>query len=342
MEVSAAVPACFRTCEANRVFELLTIVLCCVHPTHGFKTVGVLFFVVSLFQVVALGAHRGWAEGSVSTRTAYDTPFAQVPCPDDLRRADPNVTCVASQTIQGTITTTLAFGLFRSLSYFTSNSSEVTSNLYEQVNASTKRLIHSHVDYESAASSLVQDSYRSWAQGNAAAMGNVTAAQVSLVLGFWLSACSWIILLLALHYTASKRRSELRIKLSSSICLASSACLFICFSVWAAIPVKTLTNKCVQDDDDGVITCTQLLSATCDALLNQYPEAVCSSSGNVNKRGGVWGLVSLCWAVALMIFIFIGRLHEAVVASESTTPREPLLGDLERAGVRRMPATVIP
>lgn len=313
------------------------------HIHHAPQTVGVLFFVVSLFQVVALGAHRGWAEGSVTTRTAYNTPLTPAPCPDDLRKGDPNATCVAAQTIQGTVKTTLSFGLFRSLSYAAANSSEVTSNLYEQVNASSARLVHSHVEYESAASSLVQDSYRSWAQGNAAAMGNVTGAQVALVLGFWLSACSWIILLLALHYTASKRQSEARIKLSSSLCLASSACLFICFSMWAAIPVKALTNECVQDDDEGVVTCTQLLSATCDALLDQYPEAVCSSSGNVNKRGGVWGLVFLCWAVELMVFVSLGRLHEAVVASEGTTPREPLLGDdLERAGVRRMPATVIP
>lgn len=302
--------------------------------------IGVLFFVVSLFQIVALGAHRGWAEGSVSTRTASDTPFAPAPCPPDLIKADPAATCVASQTIQATIKTTLAFGLFRSLSYSTSNSSEITTNLYEQVNASTTRLVHSHVDFESEASSLVQDSYRSWAQGNAAAMGDVTGAQVSLVLAFWLSACSWILLVLALHYTASKRRSEARIKLSSSICLASSACLFICFSVWAAIPTKAFTNVCVPDED-GVVTCTQLLTATCEALLAQSPQALCSASGNVNKRGGVWGIVFLSWAVELMIFIFLGRLHEAVVFSEGTTPREPLLGDLERAGVRRMPTAIV-
>lgn len=318
------------------------------YPNPIYHTVGVLFFVVSLFQVVALGAHRGWAEGSVVVRTDRDTPLVPASCPDELTKVDPQASCLLSQRILSTSRTALAFGLFRSLSYSTQNSSEWTSNLYVQVNASQTRLVQSTVDYETAdPSTIIQHSYRTWAQGNPSAMANVTSAQVFNVLAWWLTTASWVLLVVGLHYTRSKRKSEARLKLSSYLLLGASACLFLCFSVWAGMPSQALTNMCVEGDDDGAgVTCTQLLSAPCEALLAEDPSAVCSASGSVNKRAGLWGLIFLSWMVELMAAFFLGRLHEAIVMSEGTTPREePLLGDLVRAGASprasQMPTAIV-
>jgi hypothetical protein len=174
-------------------------------------------------------------------------------------------------------------------------------------------------------------------------MGNVVGAQVFGTLAFWLSTASWLLLVVGLHYTDSKRRSESRIQLSSYLLLSASACLFLCFSIWAGLPVRALTNICVEGED-GVVACTQLLSATCEALLASDPLALCSSNGSVNKRAGVWSITFLSWMVELVAFVFLGRLHEVVVMSDGTTPREPLLGDLEEEGRRnaRAPQSAVP
>lgn len=299
-------------------------------------------------MLVALGAHRGWAEGHVTTRTARDTPLVPAPCPDDMRKTDPQADCGVSQTILSTAQTALSFGLFRSLSYTTTNSSEITTNLYaydEVRNATT--LVHSSVDFETEGATVVQGGYHSWAQGNPGAMGNVLSAQITLVLAWWLCTASWLILVVGLHYTRSKRKSEARLKLSSYLLLGASACLFLCFSIWAGMPSAVLTNMCLPGDEGGAVTCTQL-SAQCDALLAENPQALCSSSVSVNKRAGLWGLIFLSWFVELVTVFSLGRLHEVIVMSEGTTPREePLLGNLERGlddGTRRgatMPTAIV-
>jgi len=277
---------------------------------------------------MGLGLHRGWAEGEVSTHTqTRDGSVVPAPCPANLVHANPQAACVGSQAVLGTIRTTLAFGLFRSLEYATTNSSQVTSNVYEQLNGTQLRLVHSSIAYELDTSLIVQGSYHSWAQGNPGAMGNVVGAQVFLVLAFWLSTASWLLLVVGLHYTSVKRLSESRIQLSSYLLLSASACLFLCFSIWAGLPVRALTNICIEGAD-GEVACTQLLSATCNALLAEDPLAVCSSKGSVNKRAGVWAIIFLSWMVEVATFLFLGRLHEAIVMSDGTTPREPLLGDM--------------
>lgn len=249
-------------------------------------TVGVLFFVLSLFQLVALGAHRGWAEGAVRVVTERHTPLAPAACPDndDLVKAD----CVASQTILSTARTSLAFGLFRSLAYSTANSSEVTTTVYE-VNASNNtRLVQSTVEYVSDGSTTVQHSYRYFSQGNPGAMVNVVSAQAFLVMAWGLTTASWIVLVAGLHCMRSKRKSEAHIKLSSYLLLSASAGLFLCFSTWAGMPSRALTNMCVEAEG-GTVTCHQLLNA-CEAVLADDPSAVCSQMGAwTSTRGsGDW------------------------------------------------------
>ena len=134
-----------------------------IYPCACVPAVGVLCFVASLFTLVGMGAHRGWAEGAVTLRSAQETPLAPAPCPDDLVAKDPAAACVASQTILATVKTTLAFGLFRDIAYTSTTNAETTTSLYEQVggNGST-RLIDASVEYTEEAGTIVQNGYRLW------------------------------------------------------------------------------------------------------------------------------------------------------------------------------------
>ncbi len=276
---------------------------------------GLLLFSSSLFQLIGLGAHQGWATGLVRTSTAHVLPSVPIPCPPEA--ASLNATsCSSTQTVTEAIDTSFTYGLFRDLVYTTTTVGEVTTNVFALVNnTSTSKLVRTDIVPHTHTDIVDQDSYVFWAQGNANAIHSVTGAQSFLVLAWWCTFFAWVMLVLGLHGSPHMLVGLARVRLGSKFLLGGAVCLFLTFAVWGGLSTLALTNLCVPGDQGGVV-CTQLLSDTCDALLAQDPKAWCQTNAEVNKRAGVWGLIFFTWLLHLCGYMLWRQLDDAVVSSE--------------------------